>query len=130
MLGLGLGFIYPLAINLSTGRLHDDDNGIASAAVNTTQQVGGSVGIALLSTLAASAAANFIGSHQGGGATLAAEAGLHSYAVAYRIAAVIYVVGAVLVAAMYRSGIPAEMKNSDALDPESQPQFAMSGETA
>ena len=130
VLGLGLGFVYPLAINLSTGRLHDDDNGIASAAVNTTQQVGGSVGIALLSTLAATAAANFISSHQGAQATIAAEASLHSYAVAYRIAAVIYVVGAVAVAAIYRSGIPAEMKSSDALDPESGTQLAMSGETA
>ena len=52
--GLGAGLIFPTATNLSTARLHGDDAGVGGALVNTTQQVGGSVGIALLSTIAAS----------------------------------------------------------------------------
>ncbi len=111
VLGLGLGLIFPLAINLSTARLHDSDNGVAGAVVNTTQQVGGAVGIALLSTLAASSATAFIGSHGGDRSSVVAHATLHSYAVAYWIAAGLYVAGAVVVAALYRPGIPEELNS-------------------
>ena len=41
----------------------DSEAGIASAMVNTSQQVGGSVGTALLSTIFASSAASFVSSH-------------------------------------------------------------------
>ena len=37
-----------------------DDSGVASATVNTMQQIGGSIGTALLSTIGATAAANYV----------------------------------------------------------------------
>jgi EmrB/QacA subfamily drug resistance transporter len=110
VLGLGIGVVFPLAISLSTARLDDDDNGVGGALVNTTQQVGGSVGIALLSTLAASAASSYQRSHHGDHATVLAHAALHSYAVAYWIAAAIFAAGAVVVAVVYRPGIPTELQ--------------------
>jgi hypothetical protein len=109
--------VFPLAISLSTARLDDDDNGVGGALVNTTQQVGGSVGIALLSTLAASAAATYLKTHHGTKATVLAHATLHSYAVAYWIAAAIFVAGAVIAGALYRPGIPAELRTSDPTEP-------------
>jgi EmrB/QacA subfamily drug resistance transporter len=124
VLGLGVGTVFPLAINLSTARLDDDDNGVGGALVNTAQQVGGSVGIALLSTLVASAASDYLKTHHGTKANVLAHATLHSYAVGYWIAAGIFAAGAVLVAALYRPGIPAELRAADAPEPTPSPRGA------
>ncbi len=87
--------------------------------VNTTQQVGGSMGIALLSTLAASAATAYAKSHQGAAQVVTVHATLYSYAVTYLIAAVIFAAGAVLVGALYLPGIPAELIDPEPADVES-----------
>jgi EmrB/QacA subfamily drug resistance transporter len=51
---LGMGAVFmPLTLIATTG-LHDDDQGLASGLFNTSQQVGGSVGLAILSTVATS----------------------------------------------------------------------------
>jgi MFS family permease len=117
VLGLGIGIVSPLGISLSTARLDDDDNGVGGALVNTTQQVGGSIGIALLSTLAASASATYLKTHHGTKAVVLTHASLHSYAVAYWIAAAIFAAGAVMTGALYRPGIPAELRTSDTTEP-------------
>ena len=49
---MGLTFV-PITL-LATGGVDSDDAGLASGLFNTSQQVGGSLGLALLSTLAAS----------------------------------------------------------------------------
>ena len=54
--GLGAGLTFSSATANATARVKVEDAGVASAMVSTGQQVGGSVGTALLSTLAASAA--------------------------------------------------------------------------
>jgi len=53
--GLGMGLVFAPAMNTATAGVGDRDAGVASAMVNTAQQVGGSVGTALLNTLATSA---------------------------------------------------------------------------
>jgi hypothetical protein len=58
----------------------DNDAGVASALVNTTQQVGGSLGIALLNTIAATATANYLVKH---GAASASAGAVHGYSVAF-----------------------------------------------
>ena len=90
---------------MATYGVHEYDAGVASAMVNTCQQVGGSIGVALLSSLAATAATNFA---KGKPATaqVAAEAQLHSYATAYRWSAGFFVVGMVLCFLLYRAGAP------------------------
>jgi len=70
--------------------------------VNTSQQVGGSVGTALLNTLAATAAADYLASHLPTTAATAAEAAVHSYAVAYWCGAAVFAFGAVLSALLFR----------------------------
>ena len=50
--GLGLGLIFAPAIASATAGVEPGDAGAASALVNTTQQIGGSLGTALLNTIA------------------------------------------------------------------------------
>jgi EmrB/QacA subfamily drug resistance transporter len=55
LMGLGMGTAFMPAMSLSAHGVRPEDAGVASAMVNTSQQVGGSIGTALLNTLAASA---------------------------------------------------------------------------
>jgi EmrB/QacA subfamily drug resistance transporter len=112
VLGLGLGTVFATGFSLSTLGVEADDAGVASAAVNTMQQVGGSVGTALLNTLAAAAATSFAAAHLHDPA-VARLAAVHSYTVAFWWSAGIFALGAVLVAVMLRSGVPDFDAHSD-----------------
>ncbi|KQQ90014.1 MFS transporter [Arthrobacter sp. Leaf137] len=57
LLGIGLGMVFVPMQNLALFGVDKDDAGVASALVNASQQVGGSLGIALFSTVAAAGAA-------------------------------------------------------------------------
>nr|WP_276612174.1 MFS transporter [Kineococcus vitellinus] len=73
--GLGMGLIVSSAMNTATSGVAREDAGAAGASVNTFQQIGGSIGTALLSTVFAGAV-----SRHGGDP---AEAVLHGYHVAF-----------------------------------------------
>ncbi|MFF0445729.1 MFS transporter [Streptomyces sp. NPDC004609] len=60
LLGLGMGTAFMPAMSLSTYGVEPTDAGVASAMVNTSQQVGGAIGTALLNTIAASATTSYI----------------------------------------------------------------------
>ena len=60
LISVGMGFIFMATTNLALVGVSHDDAGVASALVNTTQQVGGSVGTALLNTIAATATASYL----------------------------------------------------------------------
>ena len=68
MIAVGMGFIFMSTTNLALVGVNHDDAGVASAVVNTTQQVGGSIGTALLNTIAATATASFLVSNPPHGA--------------------------------------------------------------
>ncbi len=63
LLGAGLGLVFAPGFSLATLGVRAEDSGVASAMVNTAQQVGGSVGTALLNTIAASAGAAWATAH-------------------------------------------------------------------
>jgi len=63
ILGVGMGCIFAPAFSTATLGVEGSEAGIASAMVNTSQQVGGSVGTALLSTIFASALTSYVASH-------------------------------------------------------------------
>ncbi|SHM61818.1 MFS transporter [Actinacidiphila paucisporea] len=105
VMGFGLGLVMPAAMSVATDRVGEEDAGVASAAVNTMQQVGGSIGTALLNTLAASAATSYLAHHSDKLAK--AHAALHSYATAYWWSAALFAVGGVLALFMYSGGRPA-----------------------
>jgi EmrB/QacA subfamily drug resistance transporter len=90
--GLGMGCIFAPAFSTATLGIHSRDAGIASAMVNTSQQVGGSVGTALLSTIFASAAAGFAATHAHA-AGLASAASVNGYSTAFEWAAGLFGIG-------------------------------------
>jgi len=51
-LGLGAGLVFPSVVTLAMSAATLEDSGLASGLVNTTRQVGGVLGIAILATLA------------------------------------------------------------------------------
>ena len=96
-MGLGFGMIFSPAINTATAGVDRRDSGVASALVNTMQQVGGSIGTAALSTVALTATASYLTAHHTGPATLAAAtAAVHGYTVAFWVSAALFGVGAVV----------------------------------
>jgi predicted MFS family arabinose efflux permease len=90
--GAAMGLIFAPAFSTATLGVRSGDAGIASAMVNTSQQVGGSVGTALLSTIFASAAASFASVHVHA-AGLAGAASIHGYSTAFEWAAALFGVG-------------------------------------
>jgi EmrB/QacA subfamily drug resistance transporter len=101
--GAGLGLVFGCAMNSATYGAAREDAGVASAMVNTNQQVGGSVGTALLNTIAASALASYLVTH--GHQPLAlASAAVHSYIVAFWVSAGILAGSAVVCALVLPSG--------------------------
>ena len=67
ILGLAFGLILPSAIATATTGVLPQDTGVASALVNTMQQVGGSIGVSALSTVALSATASYLATHRDAG---------------------------------------------------------------
>jgi EmrB/QacA subfamily drug resistance transporter len=104
VIGLGLGLVFGCGLNTATYGAAPADAGVASAMVNTCQQVGGSIGTALLNTIAASALASYLVTH-GDSASALAEAAVHSYVVAFWVAAAIFAGAAVVCALVLRSGV-------------------------
>lgn len=107
VLGVGIGASMAPAMQGAISGVSSDDAGVASATVNTMQQVGGSVGTALLSTIAASAAASYAttnAAHVLNPAELAQLAAVHSYTTTFWVAAAVFAVGSVIAAAVVRGG--------------------------
>ncbi|MCU1577039.1 MAG: Puromycin resistance protein pur8 [Leifsonia sp.] len=102
ILGFGMGSIMPASMQTATLGVDRRFAGVASAMVNTSQQVGGSIGTALLNTLAATAATDYVASHLPPSAAVAAQAAVHSYATAYWWGAGFFAFGAVLAALLFR----------------------------
>ena len=95
ILGLGFGMIFAPAINTATAGVARQDSGVASALVNTMQQVGGSIGTAALSTIALTAATSYLAAHHTG-PQAPAVAATHGYTVAFTVSAGIFGLGVIL----------------------------------
>src|SRR4051794_10299740 len=100
LLGLGLGFTFVPLSSLALVGVPQHDAGAASAALNATQQVGGSLGTALLNTIATSAIAAYAASHIPATPQEGREVGLlaqiDGYSAAFTWASVMILVAAVV----------------------------------
>jgi EmrB/QacA subfamily drug resistance transporter len=106
VIGLGLGLVFGAAMNVATARTGADDAGVASALPNIGQQVGGSIGTALLNTLAATAATSYVAAH-GLSKAVQAAAVVHGDDVAFWVAAAVFAAGGILAAVIFRPGTTA-----------------------
>ena len=98
-LGMGMAFV-TLSSTALIG-VHPEDAGVASALVNSTQQTGGSLGAALINTIAATATASFIVAH--GHSPAALEAGaIHGYTTAFTFSGIVLATAAVTSFALIR----------------------------
>jgi EmrB/QacA subfamily drug resistance transporter len=94
-LGLGLGLAFVPITLLGTSGVREEDNGLASGLFNTAQQVGGSLGLAILSTLAASQTTSVL---HGTSTAAVFAARVSGYHVAFLAAAIMLASGAALLA--------------------------------
>ncbi|GAB3255879.1 MFS transporter [Kineosporia babensis] len=103
LVGLGLGSVFAVAMGSSTIGVEAHQAGVASATVNTSQQVGGSIGVALLSSVSASAATDYLASHAAEGVTplVAVQAQLAAYDAVFVWSAVFFVITSVLAFLLY-----------------------------
>jgi predicted MFS family arabinose efflux permease len=102
VVGVGMGSIFAPAFATATYGVDPHDSGVASAMVNTMQQVGGSIGTALLSSIFASAVTSFA-KGKPPSPQVAADAAMHGYTVAFWVAAGVFAFGAVVVGLLMRS---------------------------
>lgn len=101
--GLGLGLVFAPAMNTATAGIAARDAGVASAMVNTCQQVGGSVGTSLLNTLATTAATNYVVGKRPTKQVLA-QAQMESYTTAFWWSAGFFALGLIITVFLYRPG--------------------------
>jgi EmrB/QacA subfamily drug resistance transporter len=92
--GIGMAFVFvPMSIGALMG-VAPRDAGVASGLLNTTQQIGGAIGVAIATTIATTYTAHFADAH--GVGTLNARALTHGFTVAFYVLAAISLAGAIL----------------------------------
>ena len=99
-LGLALAFV-PMSIGALTG-VSSADAGVASGLINTNQQIGGAIGVALVTTIATTFTTHFVHAHVGASA-FSGAALTHGFEIAFYVLAGISALGAVLAALMLES---------------------------
>ena len=99
--GMAFGFI-PMTIGALAGVRHSDA-GIAAGLINTTQQIGGAIGVAAVTTIAATATSDYLAAHPGAAAA-SGPALTHGFSVAF------YALAAVAAAAAIGSALLVESK--------------------
>ncbi len=110
LISVGMGLIFMATTNLALVGVNHDDAGVASAVVNTTQQIGGSVGTALLNTIAATATASFLLANPPAGPTpeaigaATAAAQVDGFGTAFMWAAVIFGIATVVSLVLINAG--------------------------
>ncbi|MFC1439672.1 MFS transporter [Streptacidiphilus sp. N1-10] len=104
--GAGMGLIFGMVAATGTFGVAPRDAGVASASINTGQQLGGSIGTALLNTIAAGATTRYLTAHQHGRPTpdLVQAAAVHGYTAVFWWCAGIFTVGAVVCGTLLRPG--------------------------
>jgi EmrB/QacA subfamily drug resistance transporter len=98
--GLALAFV-SMSIGALTG-VRREDAGVASGLINTTQQIGGAIGVAAAITIATTATSHYVNAHAGASA-FAGAALTHGFTVAFWVLAVVGAVGAVVAAVTIQS---------------------------
>ena len=102
-MAIGMGATFVSITLVATTNVDASEAGLASGIFNTSQQVGGALGLAVLSTLATDRTASFLAGLGGAPSAAQQQQGLvEGYQLAFVVAAAMVAVGAVLIAALLR----------------------------
>jgi EmrB/QacA subfamily drug resistance transporter len=123
IMGLAFGLIFAPAINTATAGVQREDSGVASALVNTMQQVGGSIGTSALSTIALTATTSYLVAHHTG-PLAQATAAVHGYTLAFTVSAGLFVLGVILAIALLPSRRRLEELRNEVATPAPAPAAA------
>jgi fucose permease len=119
LLGVGAGLSFPSLMTLAMSGATPSDSGLASGLVNTTQQVGGALGLAVLATLSTTRTHNLLAS--GDSSASALVGGFH---LAFAISAGLVIAGIGVALTVLRNQRPAaEVQEIEAV-PEGQPVYS------
>ncbi len=134
VMAFGMGMVFVPVNNTALVGVAPSNAGVASALINSTQQVGGSIGTALLNTIATTATATYLQVHgvssaavaAGGGAAAATVAAgtVHGFAVAFAVAGAILGLALIVVATF----IDAPAGSGGTTNPAEEPVTGDAGE--
>ena len=99
LISLGMGQVFVSMSSTALIGVPQHDAGVASALVNTMQQVGGSLGLAFLNTIATTATTHYLTSHPG----QVPQAATHGFTTAFAISASVFAFAAIVVTALVRA---------------------------
>ncbi|MFD3619356.1 MFS transporter [Streptomyces sp. NPDC058676] len=122
LMGLGMGLTFMPVFSTATAGVAPQDSGVTSATLNTSQQVGGSIGTALLNTIATTSSTAYVTAHLAGSgdrARTAREAVVHGYTVAIWWAAGIMLLAGLIAGLMVTAKPPKRSVPEGAAVPES-----------
>nr|WP_079070163.1 MFS transporter [Streptomyces griseorubiginosus] len=122
LMGLGMGLTFMPVFSTATAGVAPQDSGVTSATVNTSQQVGGSIGTALLNTIATTSSTAYITAHLTNPAQKALvvkEGVVHGYTVAIWWAAGIMLLAGLIAGLMVTAKPPKQGAPAPAPVPES-----------
>jgi MFS family permease len=109
LLGLGAGLAFPSLMTLAMSGATPSDSGLASGLVNTSVQVGGAIGLAVLATLATERTDSLLA--EGEATAAALNSGYH---LAYLVGLAMVGLAMVVALAVLRSGAPAVAPDGEA----------------
>jgi EmrB/QacA subfamily drug resistance transporter len=117
LLGFGLGLVFAPVASTALIGVDQRDAGVASALLNTSQQIGSSLGIALLNTIAASATASYLAAH-GHSASSAAAGLVHGYTTGFVVSAAFLAIALLATLVLIRGTRPGRAATADAVPPD------------
>ena len=101
ILGMGISFVVMSSTALIG--VNEEDAGVASALVNSTQQTGGTMGAALINTIATSATVSYVATHGTSPASLT-DGAIHGYTTAFTFSAIVLALAAAAAFTLIRRG--------------------------
>ncbi|WP_406158497.1 MFS transporter [Streptomyces canus] len=122
LMGLGMGLTFMPVFSTATAGVAPHDSGVTSATINTSQQVGGSIGTALLNTIATTSSTAYVAAHltdPSKKALIVSEGVVHGYTVAIWWAVGIMLLAGLIAGLMVTAKPPKQGAPAGAPVPES-----------